>query len=167
MTKFSINLIRHGEKKLFLPNPGLTELGKKQATSLANALVPKQKQSFNKKIFILSSPQRRTQETANILAKQLQLPVIIDEFLNINQPIRNDNKGKNHIIKHFSNYFKAIDLQTKQGEIFAITHSQNIKNFWQVLAGPIKAIQDVYECGMWTIIIEEEKIEFLWTKAKY
>jgi broad specificity phosphatase PhoE len=57
MTKFRIKLIRHGEKKLFLPNPGLTELGRSQVENLAKNLALHDKPAHSKKTLLLSSPQ--------------------------------------------------------------------------------------------------------------
>mgnify|MGYP001144909521 CR=1 FL=1 len=58
MTKLRINLIRHGEKKLFLPDPGLTKLGKSQAEKLAQYLLKKlnltKEQTTSRKIVILT-----------------------------------------------------------------------------------------------------------------
>ncbi|HOA12273.1 MAG TPA: hypothetical protein PKK04_03290, partial [Candidatus Woesebacteria bacterium] len=51
---------------------------------------------------------------------------------------------------------KAIELL----EILAVTHSQEIKNFWRILGRPEKAIADVYECGVWSIEVEADKKEF-------
>lgn len=165
MTKLKLKLIRHGEKKLFLPNPGLTELGKNQAQDLAKKLASAQKTDQSKKILLLASPLQRTQETAAIIGEQLHLPVIVDQFLAFDQHIKVNSQGKQAIIKHFSDYFKNLGPEIEGGEVLAVTHSQNIKNYWQILAGPSQAIVDVYECGVWTINIEGEKVDFVWTEG--
>ena len=173
MTKLKLKLIRHGEKKLFLPNPGLTELGKNQAEALAKKLALVNKVEQSKKILLLASPLQRTQETAAIIAEQVRLPVVTDQFLAFDQHIEPNPQGKQAIIKHFSDYFKNLGPEIEEGEILAVTHSQNIKNYWQVLAGPGKAIVDVYECGVWTINIEgqldqtnsEINLDFEWTEG--
>jgi phosphohistidine phosphatase SixA len=165
MTRIKINLIRHGEKRLFLPDPSLTELGISQAEKLAQQLLAKQQPSQTKKI-ILSSPKKRTKETASIIAKKLGLKVRVDSFLNIDNELPNNEKSKNKITAHFEKYLKELpDDLTAALEIFAVTHSQEIRNFWQILGGPDKAIKDVYECGMWSIIIEGERIKFEWTEG--
>ncbi|NMA30036.1 MAG: hypothetical protein GX943_03210 [Candidatus Pacebacteria bacterium] len=166
MTKLSINLIRHGEKKLFLPDPGLTDLGKKQAENLAEELSKKQRSKRTKRL-ILTSPKKRTQETAEIIAERLRLEVQIDSFLNIDNVLVNNSASRNKILEHFKNYLKEIKDNKEVGddsvevlEIFAVTHSQEVRNFWQILGGPKKAIKDIHECGMWTIVIEGEKLDF-------
>lgn len=181
MTKLKLKLIRHGEKQLFLPNPGLTELGKNQAEDLAKKLASLTKAEQSQKTLLLASPLQRTQETAAIIAEQVRLPVVTDQFLAFDQHIEPNPQGKQAIIKHFSDYFKNLGPEIEQnlgpeieeGEILAVTHSQNIKNYWQVLAGPGKAIVDVYECGVWTINIEgqldqtnsEINLDFEWTEG--
>jgi broad specificity phosphatase PhoE len=173
MTKLRINLIRHGEKKLFLPDPGLTELGISQAEQLAQELFDRQKiaseaQTLHKKALILSSPKRRTQETAEIIAKKLKLEVEIDDFLNIDNVLQDNIESKKKIIKHFNDCSEKLsrDLNNKEVlEIFAITHSQEVRNFWQILGGPDHAIKDIYECGMWSIILDGERISFEWTEG--
>ncbi len=165
MTRIRINLIRHGEKKLFLPDPGLTELGISQAEKLAQHLVAKQESSQTKKI-ILSSPKKRTQETAAIIAKELKLKVKIDEFLNVDNELPINEKSKNKILTHFKKYLKNFPNNTKDIlEIFAVTHSQEVRNFWLILGGPDSAVKDVYECGMWTIIENEGELNFEWTEG--
>ncbi len=164
MTKLRINLIRHGEKKLFIPDPGLTDLGIKQAEKLAQNLA-KRKQ-LGKEALILSSPKKRTRETAAIIAIRLKLKVKIDDFLNIDNELPINEKSKNKILTHFKKYLKNFPNNTVDTlEIFAVTHSQEVRNFWQILGGPSNAIQDVKECGMWTIILDGEKINFKWTEG--
>lgn len=165
MTKIRINLIRHGEKKLFLPNPGLTELGISQAEKLAQQLITKQESSQTKKI-ILASPKKRTQETAAIIAKKFKLKIKIDDFLNIDNELPINEKSKNKILTHFKKYAKNFSDNAKDVlEIFAVTHSQEVRNFWLILGGPSSAVEDVYECGMWTIIENEGKLNFEWTEG--
>ena len=171
MIKLRINLIRHGEKRLFLPDPALTELGVSQAEKLAQYLTTKQ-ETKKTQYLILSSPKKRTQQTADILAKQLALTVQIDDFLNIENVMPNTPANKNKIIEHFKQYLREInDNSIDFLEIFAVTHSQEIKNFWRILGGPEKAIKDVYECGMWSIELKDNKLDvnkglnFLWTEG--
>lgn len=165
MTKLEIKLIRHGEKKLFSPDPELTALGISQAEKLAQVLI-KQEQSAKAKRLILSSPQKRTFQTANILAKELGLTVQVDDFLNIDNILSNTLTNKTKIIEHFQKYLNTInDDAIELLEILALTHSQNIKNYWRILDGPEKAIKDVYECGIWTIVVDGEKINFVWTEG--
>ena len=195
MTKLSINLIRHGEKRLFLPDPGLTELGQEQAEKLAQHLSNSQKskhltknqqstetqQASKTKHLILCSPKRRTRETAEIIAKQLKLDVQVDDFLNIDNVLPNTPANKNRIIEHFKKYLGDIEYNSLEPlEIFAVTHSQEVRNFWRILGGPDEAIKDVYECGVWTVIVDGEKnivdekkdmldrqkIDFTWTEGE-
>ncbi len=164
MIKLRINLIRHGEKRLFLANPGLTELGKNQAETLAKHLAANQP-SIKIQRLILTSPQRRTQETAAILAKKLKLTVQVDDFLDIDHKLPNNPANKQKILAHFANYAKKVTDQVGVLEIFAVTHSQEVRNFWQILGGPAQAIKDVYECGMWTILVDEDEVKFEWTEG--
>ena len=165
MTKLRINLIRHGEKRLFLPDPGLTELGVSQAKKLAQQLLARQ-QSFQTKKIILTSPKKRTQETANIIAKELKLKIEVDNFLNVDNELPINEKSKDQLLAHFKKYLKNSASNTKDTlEIFAVTHSQEVRNFWQILGGPTSAVKDVYECGMWTILVDGEKIGFKWTEG--
>ena len=70
-----IYLVRHGEKKSELGNPGLTEMGRDQAKKTAKFLA-------NKKVkFIEASPLSRTKETAQIIARPLKLKVRITDLL--------------------------------------------------------------------------------------
>lgn len=73
MTTFYI--IRHGDKHPIPPDPGLNELGHKQAQATAKYL----KQFPITRI--VASPLRRTQETAQHIAEQLQLSIQTDQRL--------------------------------------------------------------------------------------
>lgn len=80
----TIRLIRHGEAAASWqqnPDPGLSELGRVQAQSLAEEL------AATAPATILSSPLRRAQETAAPLAHACHLPiVIVDVFREIPTP---------------------------------------------------------------------------------
>ncbi len=73
MTK--IYLIRHGEKKSSKGDPELSDLGEKQAKRTAMHLSNLGIQ------YIYCSPSRRTKETAEIIAKQTKLPIVVSELL--------------------------------------------------------------------------------------
>lgn len=185
MTKLRIHLIRHGEKKLFLPDPALTELGVSQAEKLAQRLNKEQREQQEQqeqraqhsaqhqpaaKIqrLILTSPKKRTRQTAAILAQELGLKVQVDDFLDIDNVLPNTPASKKKIIEHFQQYLNLREIDDKAIElleILAVTHSQEIKNFWRILGGPEKAIADVYECGVWSIELEADEIEFKWTEG--
>ncbi len=188
MTKLRIHLIRHGEKKLFLPDPALTELGVSQAKKLAQRLNKEQRERQEQqeqqeqraqhsaqhqpaaKIqrLILTSPKKRTRQTAAILAQELGLKVQVDNFLDIDNVLPNTLASKKKIIEHFQQYLNLREIDDKAIElleILAVTHSQEIKNFWRILGGPEKAIADVYECGVWSIELEADEIEFKWTEG--
>ena len=172
MTKLRIHLIRHGEKKLFLPDPALTELGVSQAKKLAKRLNKEQQAQHQPaaKIqrLILTSPKKRTRQTAAILAQELGLKVQVDDFLDIDNVLPNTPASKKKIIDHFQQYLNLREIDDKAIElleILAVTHSQEIKNFWRILGGPEKAIADVYECGVWSIELEADEIEFKWTEG--
>lgn len=188
MTKLRIHLIRHGEKKLFLPDPALTELGVSQAKKLAQRLNKEQRerqeqqeqqeqraqhsaqhQPAAKTIrLILTSPKKRTRQTAAILAQELGLKVQVDDFLDIDNVLPNTLASKKKIIEHFQQYLNLREIDDKAIElleILAVTHSQEIKNFWRILGGPEKAIADVYECGVWSIGVEANEIKFKWTEG--
>lgn len=195
MTKLRIHLIRHGEKKLFLPDPALTELGVSQAETLAKTLNKEQQaqhlakhlakhlarhqQAPKTQRLILTSPKKRTRQTADILAQELGLKVQVDDFLNIDNVLPNTPASKTKIIEHFKQYLREINNDSREInnnsieflEILAVTHSQEIKNFWRILGGPEKAIKDVYECGMWSIELkdnqlnEDYELEFAWTEG--
>ncbi len=175
MTKLRIHLIRHGEKKLFLPDPALTELGVSQAKKLAQRLNKEQHQPAAKiQRLILTSPKKRTRQTAAILAQELGLKVQVDDFLNINNVLPNTPANKKKIIDHFQQYLNLREIDDKAIElleILAVTHSQEIKNFWRILGGPEKAMADVYECGVWSIELEANQLdknnglEFEWTEG--
>lgn len=172
MTKLRIHLIRHGEKKLFLPDPALTELGVSQAKKLAQRLNKEQQAQHQPaaKIqrLILTSPKKRTRQTAAILAQELGLKVQVDDFLDIDNVLPNTLASKKKIIEHFQQYLNLREIDDKAIElleILAVTHSQEIKNFWRILGGPEKAIADVYECGVWSIELEADEIEFKWTEG--
>ena len=169
MTKLRIHLIRHGEKKLFLPDPALTELGVSQAKKLAQRLNKEQQAQHQPaaKIqrLILTSPKKRTRQTAAILAQELGLKVQVDDFLDIDNVLPNTLASKKKIIEHFQQYLNLREIDDKAIElleILAVTHSQEIKNFWRILGGPEKAIADVYECGVWSIELEANELEFKW-----
>lgn len=71
----NIFLIRHGEKQQFAGNPPLTDLGWRQAQASADYFseVPLQK--------ILASPLLRTQQTAQVISEQVNLPITTDRRL--------------------------------------------------------------------------------------
>lgn len=188
MTKLRIHLIRHGEKKLFLPDPALTELGVSQAKKLAQRLNKEQQEQQEQRErqeqraqhsaqhqpaakiqrLILTSPKKRTRQTAAILAQELGLKVQVDDFLDIDNVLPNTLASKKKIIEHFQQYLNLREIDDKAIElleILAVTHSQEIKNFWRILGGPEKAIADVYECGVWSIELEADEIEFKWTEG--
>lgn len=69
-------LIRHGLKESIPPlDPALTTLGVKQAEATADYLktIPFQR--------IIASPMKRTKQTAEIIAKEIKLPISTDERL--------------------------------------------------------------------------------------
>ncbi|HOP39144.1 MAG TPA: histidine phosphatase family protein [Candidatus Woesebacteria bacterium] len=191
MTKLRIHLIRHGEKKLFLPDPALTELGVSQAKKLAQRLNKEQREQQEQQEqrvqhlaqhqpaaktqrLILTSPKKRTRQTAAILAQELGLKVQVDDFLDIDNVLPNTPANKKKIIDHFQQYLNLREIDDKAIElleILAVTHSQEIKNFWRILGGPEKAIADVYECGVWSIEVEANELdednglEFEWTEG--
>ncbi|HPK08624.1 MAG TPA: histidine phosphatase family protein [Candidatus Woesebacteria bacterium] len=184
MTKLRIHLIRHGEKKLFLPDPALTELGVSQAEKLAQRLNKEQQEQQRQQAqhqsavktqrLILTSPKKRTRQTAAILAQELGLKVQVDDFLDIDNVLPNTPANKKKIIDHFQQYLNLREIDDKAIElleILAVTHSQEIKNFWRILGGPEKAIADVYECGVWSIEVEANELdednglEFEWTEG--
>jgi 2,3-bisphosphoglycerate-dependent phosphoglycerate mutase len=68
-------LIRHGHKDLTPPDPGLTNIGHRQAQITGSHLA---KYPITK---IVASPLRRTQETAQYLAKHLNIPIQTDTRL--------------------------------------------------------------------------------------
>ena len=68
-------LIRHGQKENIKEDPGLTELGQKQAKITGDYLK-------NKNVLkVFSSPQKRALQTALIIGKKLSLKVKIDKRL--------------------------------------------------------------------------------------
>ena len=71
----NIYLVRHGDKIKNTGDVGLTDLGKRQARITGNFL---KEISFDK---IISSPLKRTLETANIISDILKKPYHIDERL--------------------------------------------------------------------------------------
>lgn len=71
----NIYLIRHGEKELTPPNPGLTEKGFHQAISTGKYL-----RKLNE-LLIISSPMHRTIQTATLIAKQLAADFTCSEQL--------------------------------------------------------------------------------------
>ena len=153
--KLKVRLIRHGEKRLFMPDPWLTDLGREQAANLAQQLKAKLAAIAPKKVLVLASPKRRTQETATFIGQALGLDVQTDDFLNLNYLLSENLAGKNAWLKHFQ------ELATDGvEEIIAVTHSQNIRNYWRVLGGPEKMIADIVECGCWTVEVDGEKMEF-------
>jgi broad specificity phosphatase PhoE len=70
-----IYLIRHGEKVAKPGDPSLTALGRQQATASGRYLA---RHSIAK---VIASPLARTQETAQLICDQLQLPFSTDERL--------------------------------------------------------------------------------------
>lgn len=147
-----VRLIRHGEKRLFMPDPSLTKLGQDQAQEMAQKLKPKLE---NKNCLLLASPTRRTQETAQALAQALDLDLKIDQSLYLDDLYAHNAIGHQALLKYFQD--QAIDGVE---ELLLVTHSQNIRDYWQVLGGPDQAINDIKECGVWTIILDGEKVSF-------
>lgn len=76
MIKVTIYFVRHGQKEKKPGDPQLTSKGIQQARETALFLKNLEIQS------IYSSPYLRTKQTADIIAKQFQLPVITDGRLN-------------------------------------------------------------------------------------
>ena len=58
-----------------LPDPGLTEEGRRQAETLAQSL---EGEGLTR---LISSPYRRTLETASIVAERLQIPITVDPLV--------------------------------------------------------------------------------------
>ena len=157
-----VSLIRHGEKRFFASDLGLTELGQKQALTLGQDLAQQfqinsaQYQLNNYRL--LASPKRRTQETAQILAKKLQLTSHIDPFLDVEHQLSINRSKQQSWLKHFqAQRLKQPTLR----HILAVTHSQNIRYYWHLLGGPAVAIKDIEECGIWTINIESKNWHFI------
>jgi len=80
-------LVRHGEAAATWgqhPDPGLSELGQRQAESVAEELLP----VLPSDVRLISSPKQRAQETALPLAQQLGRPVAIHSaFKEIDAPV--------------------------------------------------------------------------------
>ena len=157
-----VSLIRHGEKRFFASDPGLTELGRKQALTLGQDLAQKfqlNSAQYNPDNYrLLVSPKRRTQETAQILAEKLQLSLHTDPFLDIKHQRPINQARQQDWLKHFqAQRLKQPTLQ----HILAVTHSQNIRYYWHLLGGPAAAIKDIEECGIWTISIEHQNWRFI------
>ncbi len=83
-----IYLVRHGEAAASwaqAPDPGLSSLGQEQANAAAHLLAPR---LAGAGIQLLSSPLSRTLETAAPLARELGLPVHVNEaFREIQAPV--------------------------------------------------------------------------------
>ena len=71
----TIHFIRHGDKQPGKANPPLTQEGIRKAESTAQYL------GRQKIHMILSSPMKRTQQTAAIIANYLSMPVIVEDRL--------------------------------------------------------------------------------------
>jgi len=72
-----IFLVRHGEAAASWeqdPDPGLSTIGAQQAVDASRLLLPK----LGNNVRLVSSPLRRTQETAYPLAQRLELTVTVD-----------------------------------------------------------------------------------------
>jgi broad specificity phosphatase PhoE len=65
-------LVRHGQKEETAGDPPLTDVGKKQAALTAEHLKGKDIR------YMYASPLKRTLETADIISKELRLPVEVD-----------------------------------------------------------------------------------------
>jgi len=68
-------IVRHGDKQKIQNNPGLTDLGVKQAQSTANYFLNKNIQQ------ILTSPLKRTVQTAEIISQTIKVQLKIDKRL--------------------------------------------------------------------------------------
>ena len=157
-----VSLIRHGEKQFFASDPGLTELGQEQAAMLAQHLSQQfrvgssQYQPDNYRLLV--SPKRRTQETAQILAEKLQLTSHIDPFLDVEHHLSINPSKQQSWLQHFQ---AQRQKQPTLQHVLAVTHSQNIRYYWHLLAGPAAAIADIKECGVWTIEVENKNWQFV------
>lgn len=126
MAKKLIYFVRHGETILNAQNirqgaeGGLTELGRKQALDTAKRF-PKQK---GRPEVIISSPYQRTKETAEIISKELGLPVEYSDLLverrNPTEIIghEGDELEVRHIVDRIDKSYHADDLRYSDEENF-------------------------------------------------
>lgn len=163
-------LIRHGQKEKIFGDPSLTEIGRKQAEITGQFLKNKNIKS------IYSSYFKRTLQTAEIIAKELNLKVQIDETLKERmnwgdkkeetfaqflkewrktdidrnyQPIQGDssyNSGKRMEV-----FIQGVIISSANADIVVVTHGGIIGDF----------LRNIFPEKELPIIIEKE------TQAKY
>jgi len=119
----TIYLIRHGQKENKPGDPPLTALGIKQAKVTATYI------HTHKIHSIYTSPFLRTRQTAEIIAKQFQLPVISDERL---KERLNWGDRKNETFDEFWNEWQKTDIDRTYQPLHGKSSTQNgleIKSF--------------------------------------
>lgn len=119
----TIYLIRHGQKENKPGDPPLTALGIKQAKATATYIHTHNIHS------IYTSPFLRTKQTAEIIAKQFQLPVIPDERL---KERLNWGDRKNETFNEFWNEWQKTDIDRTYKPLYGKSSTQNgleMKNF--------------------------------------
>ena len=138
-----IYLVRHGEKQFFVPEPGLTELGREQARAAGKYL----KNLLSKdNTLLLSSPKQRTQETALIIGQAL------------GQNLKIDNDFDIHIRFPSQKTFLSKLDTLKAKNIVLVTHSQNIR---QILRDFFQTDGNISECSVTSLKRIKDKLELV------
>lgn len=181
MTTFYI--VRHGNKKQHSENLGLSELGKKQAKRTA---------VFLKKLLsieaIYSSPSIRTKETALIISRELNLPVIEENSLRERMNWESKNQTFDEFLKEWQYATRNPEFKPKIGDsvletakrmegmvkklsrdhsnkgLVLVSHGGAIRDFLLIISKKLKMpfpderIDIVRECSITKIIYQSEKI---------
>ncbi|MDO8497402.1 MAG: histidine phosphatase family protein [bacterium] len=175
-------LIRHGNKKKQPGDYGLSELGKAQSERTAKHL----------KIFpiiaICTSPYARAQETAQIIARILNLPVIIEQSLKERMNWEKEYRSFEEFIqewqyatdnpeskpkfgdsvketaKRIDDIINKLADDSENGHIVLVTHGGTIRDFLVILSKEYslkfaeKQMEGVRECSITKIVLSRKKI---------
>ena len=142
-----IYFIRHGQRNDRIPGSPLSQTGveeaKKTAQYLKNTLT-------EEKLELLASPLTRTQETANEIAKALDLQIETVDWLSINSRLPEGKNSRDDFLKLISG---------KTTNLILVSHSQTIRNFLGKLFLATDDLVKILDMDFKTCSISEVEIE--------
>ena len=112
-----IYFIRHGQRNDRVPGSPLSQAGLEEAKKTAQYL---KDTLTEEKVELLASPLTRTQETADEIAKALDLKIQTVEWLSINSRLPEGRNSRDDFLRLISG---------KTANLILVSHSQTIRNF--------------------------------------
>ena len=142
-----IYFIRHGQRNDRIPGSPLSRAGVEEAKKTAQYLKDTLKEE---KLELLASPLTRTQETANEIAKALDLKIQTVEWLSINSRLPEGKNSRDDFLRLISG---------KTAKLILVSHSQTIRNFLGKLFLGTDDLVRILDVDFETCSISEVEIE--------